>query len=395
MMRILFVGKPDSIHTARWISQITNQNWEIYLFPVYIGPVHPAISDITVFGSLPPGRRKMNGRIRFVGWTILLFWLDYILSKLLGYDFHRFVEKGLTLIIRWLHPDIVHSFEIPSGGYLTLAAKEQFAEKFPTWIATNWGSDIHLFGRLAAHKPKIQAVLKQCDYYSCECQRDVILAKELGLKGQVLPVLPNTGGLHIRDLTHLINAAQPSKRRKIILKGYQHFAGRALVGLQALRQCADQLAGYCIMISSASADVSIAAEIFQQDAGIPAEIIPPISHAEMLQIYGAARIYIGLSISDAISTSLLEAMAMGAFPIQSCTACADEWIEDGVSGIIVPPEDPYRIADAIRRALADDALVDQAAEINAQTVLDRLDYAVIQAQVIQMYQQIYGENLSC
>jgi len=71
----------------------------------------------------------------------------------------------------------------------------------------------------------------------------------------------------------------------------------------------------------------------------------------MLHYYGRARIYIGLSISDAISTSLLEAMVMGAFPIQSCTACADEWIEDGKSGFIVPPEDPHVIAEAIRRAL--------------------------------------------
>ena len=36
---------------------------------------------------------------------------------------------------------------------------------------------------------------------------------------------------------------------------------------------------------------------------------------------------------------------MGSFPIQSDTACADEWIEDGVSGLIVPPEDP----DSLRR----------------------------------------------
>jgi len=112
----------------------------------------------------------------------------------------------------------------------------------------------------------------------------------------------------------------------------------------------------------------------------------------MLRYYSRSRIYIGLSISDAISTSLLEAMVMGAFPIQSYTACADEWIVDGKSGFIVPPEDPDVIAKAIRRALRDDALVDQAAEINAKTANARLDYSIIQPQVVKMYRDILEER---
>jgi glycosyltransferase involved in cell wall biosynthesis len=112
----------------------------------------------------------------------------------------------------------------------------------------------------------------------------------------------------------------------------------------------------------------------------------------MLRLYDRSRIYIGLSISDGISTSLLEAMAMGAFPIQSCTACADEWFADGQSGFIVPPEDPQAIAEALRRALTDDLLVDRAAEINARTIAQRLDNSVIEPQVIKMYEDIYGAS---
>ncbi len=48
-----------------------------------------------------------------------------------------------------------------------------------------------------------------------------------------------------------------------------------------------------------------------------------------------SRANIGFSKSDGISTSLLEAMTMGAFPIETGTACASDWIQDGVSGAIV------------------------------------------------------------
>jgi glycosyltransferase involved in cell wall biosynthesis len=81
-------------------------------------------------------------------------------------------------------------------------------------------------------------------------------------------------------------------------------------------------------------------------------------------------------------------MIMGAFPIQSYTSCADEWIENGKTGLIVPPEDPEIIAVAIRRALTDDALVDSAAEENMRVATERLDQSIIQPQVIAMYEKV-------
>jgi hypothetical protein len=81
-------------------------------------------------------------------------------------------------------------------------------------------------------------------------------------------------------------------------------------------------------------------------------------------------------------------MVMGAFPIQSCTACADEWIQDGKSGFIVPPEEPEEIGMAVRRALLDDALVDQAAEMNERTARERLDYPIVKSQATKIYEDI-------
>ncbi len=391
-MRLLIVAMPNSIHTARWISQIHDQGWDIFLFPAYIAQPHPRLKNITAFGATLQKKNLKEAHIRLIWWTIPFFWVDRIISKLKGTTTLFYTAKLLSIIIRWLQPDIVHSLEIQHAGYLTLDARENLKDTFPTWIVTNWGSDIYLFGRLAGHKPKIEAVLSYCDYYSCECQRDIALAKELGFTGETLPVFPNTGGFNLEKMMFLRGSESPATRRIILLKGYQNWAGRALVGLQALRQCADLLQGYTIAISVASQDVQIAAELFSQDTEIPIEIIPFVEHDEMLRYYAQSRIYIGLSISDAISTSLLEAIVMGTFPIQSCTACADEWIEDGKSGFIVPPEEPNAIADAIRRALTDDNLVNRAAEINAQTATERLDYSNIQAQVIKIYKDIYDSG---
>src|SRR5262249_13105764 len=161
-----------------------------------------------------------------------------------------------------------------------------------------------------------------CDFYSCECHRDVELARRFGFRGTVLPVYPVSGGFDLDYVTGLRTPGPTSKRRLIVLKGYQHFAGRALTGLAALRMCAADLHGFRVAIYKAVPEVEMAAELFTHDTGIPVDIVPPCSHDDMLRLFGRARAYVGLSISDGISTSLLEAMAMGAFPIQSFTACA-------------------------------------------------------------------------
>jgi glycosyltransferase involved in cell wall biosynthesis len=390
-MRILFVAMQESIHTARWINQIADQGWDIHLFPVSAYPVSPELHNATIYGLplLPP--RNISRSTRYVG-LLPIGRSGNNLEKLIFRAYPELWFDFLAKLIQLIRPDIVHSLEFQHAGYMTFAARKKVEKNFPIWVTTNWGSDIYLYGRLAEHREKIQRILAACDYYSCECQRDVRLAKELGLTGKTLPVFPNSSGFDLSRVASLRQTGKVSSRRLILLKGYQHWAGRALTGLRALSLCKDLLPGYEVAIYSTNSDVEIAAELFEQETGIPVRIIPPILHDDMLRLFGQARIYLGLSISDAISTSLLEAMVMGSFPIQSCTSCADEWISDGQSGLIVPPEDPQIIAEAIRKALTDDDLVNQAAEINSRVAAERLDQEKIKPQVVKMYQEIYASR---
>ena len=388
-MRILFVAMSNSIHTARWISQIQDQGWEIYLFPVQRQDPHAMLRNITVYGGNPWRAKYLHKSVHYKRWTSGYFYLDGLEGRLNHQITTKYKKISLEKVIREIKPDIIHSLEFQHAGYLTLQVRENMGGKFPTWIATNWGSDIYLFRHFPEHEQLIREILRNCDYYSCECQRDVEIAHSLGLKALVLPVLPNAGGMDIEHALTFRQTGLVSQRKNIIIKGYQGWAGRALVVFQALRYCLDILQGYSISVYMANEDSETAARLFSSETGIPVEIIPYSSHEEILKQFGKARIYIGLSISDGISTSLLEAMMMGTFPIQSCTACGDEWIGDGKSGFIVPAEEPREIAEAIRAALLDDALVDKAAEINFATVRQRLDYSKIQTQVIEIYKNIF------
>jgi glycosyltransferase involved in cell wall biosynthesis len=392
-LRILFVAMAESVHTARWIAQIGEQGWDIHLFPsIDYGIVHDDLKGVTSHHSFYGRRSKSNQKVRWRGIPVHSELVASIGKRALKKFFPDYRVAQLNHLIKKLKPDMIHSMEIQAGGYLTWAVRKDFGDRFPPWIITNWGSDLYLFGRLAEHADKIKAILSACDYYSCECIRDVHLAKQMGLKGRVFPVLPNTGGFDLERLVRLRQPGPPSARRLILLKGYQGWSGRALVGLRAIALCAAQLRGYRVAIFSASPEVKIAAELVTQSTGIPIDLVPQCSHDEMLRLYGRSRIYVGLGISDAISTSLLEAVVMGAFPIQSCTACADEWIVDGQMGLIVPPEDPEPVAAAIREALSDDLLVDRASELNADLARERLDQNMIRPQVVAMYERVAAES---
>lgn len=382
----------NSVHTARWITQLNGQGWDIHIFPAEDAGFHPDLKELSIhefLGYRPPG---LDQSVKMINsWP---FPRGSGLAKRIVKRFKpTWMDRArrLAQTIHDLHPDVVHSLEFQRAGYLTLTARNHYGTTFPTWAVANWGSDIYLFGRLAEHAEKVKAVLAACDYYNCECQRDVKLARSYGFKGECLPVMPNAGGFNVERMRQYCQPGPTSARRLIVLKGYQNWAGRALNGLRAIELCADALQAYHVAVYLAGPEVAMAAELVSHSTNIPIEIISHCSHKDMLRLHGQARLSIGLSISDAISTSALEALTMGSFPIQSNTSCLDEWVQHGRNGLLVHPEDPEDIAMAIRRAVSDDEMVDGAAVINAQLAVERLDQSVIQPKVVAMYKKIAAQ----
>lgn len=394
-MRILFVAMSESIHTARWISQISNQGWEIHVFPsIDYGITHPLLENIHIYHSYYASQATSVKNVIVHGVPVRNKILSAIMRKGHAHYFPTFRAHQLARLVKRLKPDLIHCMEIQHAGYLAMEARKILKNQFPPWIVTNWGSDIYLFGRLPDHREKIRKILAACDFYSCECNRDVALAREMGFAGEVLPVFPNAGGFDLNKAKKLQQAGNSSERRVIMLKGYQHWAGRALVGLRAIERCTDMLTGYEIVLYSTSKDVELAAILFGRSTGIPVRILPRNTpNDEILYWHGHARLSIGLSISDAISTSLLEAMVMGSLPIQSCTACADEWLKDGESGLLVPPEDVEIIEQAIRTGLTDDDLVNRASVINRRIAEERLDGNQLKLKTIAFYNYVHSKKI--
>jgi len=354
--QILIVGMADSIHLARWLSQFIDQPIDFTLFPS--SPhrrIHPKLKNLISSTShqmtvtlKPPSMR---------GLALPLSALDIPFNNF-------FRSKLLRRLIINQKFDLIHVLELQHAGYLLLETK--LAPNLPKVFITNWGSDIYWFQQFPKHKQKIIQLLKIASLYSAECHRDIEIVGQLGFTGIAMPVIPNSGGINLEEIPK--NSLPPSQRKKIMIKGYTGFVGQALVAIKACELAADLLPEYEVVIYSASLKARIRALKLRYFHKIRVTILKKRTpHHEMLKHFSEARLYIGISLSDGISTSLLEAMATGCYPIQTNTSCADEWINES-SGSIVGSFSIQSVTDAIIYALNSDITVDQAKLINTQKI---------------------------
>ncbi|MGG7033611.1 MAG: glycosyltransferase [Flavobacterium sp.] len=88
--------------------------------------------------------------------------------------------------------------------------------------------------------------------------------------------------------------------------------------------------------------------------------------------------------------TLLEAIVMGAFPIQSNPGGATaEIITDGENGFLIQqPEDIEEIKQNIVKAITDIALIKSTSTLNDVIVQEKLDYSVNKKKLLAIYKSI-------
>jgi glycosyltransferase involved in cell wall biosynthesis len=390
------VAQAVSIHTARWIRQLQGLDWDLHLFDMLGSFPHAELAGITEYSLLWPRRIPVRARPRSYGPGFFLRrgWDPFPLS-LVGFVVRRAFQKRterLAELIRRLQPDIIHSIELQTESYHLLDVARLLGGTLGApWVVSTWGSDIFYFQQFPEHLNRIQALLAQCNYLIPDCARDEALARDYGFKGRVPLILPGAGGYPLDEMRAMMAAGPTSRRRLVMLKGYEGWAGRALNALEALKRCADSLHDYDIVVYAASPKVVLKVHELHTKTNLRIRILPRSPHAEILELFGKSRLAIGVNATDGVPNAMLEAMAMRAFPIQSDTRSTSEWITDGSNGLLVDPSDPADIAAAIRKALTDDTLMERAADLNSLQMDRRLDSSVVKPKVIQMYRDIAGK----
>jgi len=84
---------------------------------------------------------------------------------------------------------------------------------------------------------------------------------------------------------------------------------------------------------------------------------------------------------------LVEAMAAGTPVVASAVSGIPELVEDGVNGVLVAPERPVELADALARLHGDPALRQRLAGAGRETVAARFDGDVLASRLAELFRR--------
>ena len=320
---IIVVCMFDSIHAYRWLNQFRHEDLVFHLVPS--SPhrrLHPGMVELL----------REQGTARYLAPYLgrLLGLPLWLLDKVFDNRLRGFLLRALVKRVR---PVAVHTLEMQNAGYIALRAFQKKPRPDSRLFVTNWGSDIFWFQRFESHRRRIANLLSIADIYSAECARDIELARSLGFVGTVKEVIPNAGGIpdHVLESPLL----PPNDREIILVKGYHGWVGRAILALKALEALHHEIQPFSVVVYSANLKTYLEAKRIAWRTGLTITVFRKnrLTHSELISLFKRSRVYIGLSLSDGISTSFLEALASGAIPVQTDTACIDEWTPSWVAKV--------------------------------------------------------------
>lgn len=380
-MKILFISM-HSIHAVRWIENLKESGHDLYWYDILGKGKLETLETVKQF------LEKRKRKFPYVKG-------EYVFSKKmpnLYKSIRPFLEitenDALEKIIKEINPDVIHSFEMQSISYPILKTMNKFPEI--KWIYSCWGNDLFYYKNFQNYRNKIKIVLKRIDYLHTDCLRDYEIAKELGYKGIHTGVIPGGTGYKI-ELFEVYK--KPIKDRNIILvKGYQNLFGRGLNIVKALQKLKTEIKEYDIVIFGAH--IIVEKYIIENNLDYKVYSRHDLSQNQVMELMGKSLLYIGNNISDGMANTLLEAIVMGAFPIQSNPGnVSAEIIEHGVNGLLIEdPENVDSITKLIIQAIRDENLLANAKEINEKIAFDKLDYYSNQQKVIALYRNFENKD---
>lgn len=369
--KILIIGMVNSVHLANWIERIAHLNLEIHLFPSrHYRKLHPKLEALM-------HTHKNIILINCLRSHSLSIYLEYALdTKPLSF-FKKFSRSSrLRRVLEATTYQKVHAVEIQHAGYL-LSRSIPLGFKSKNIIVTNWGSDIYYFSQFPIEVEKIKNCLTMANFYSAECRRDYTLARNFGFAGIELPIIPNSTTFPESYFGRQLKL--PQDRHQIILKCYGDQFGLGKLLLNVAKVILAEDAKILIYAYSVTEDLTqIASKMAHKypDQFRFSTLKNPVSHERMISEFEISRVYVGASKSDGISTSFLEALATGAYPIQTSTSCAGEWVKDGARGSIVST-DEADILFELKKVLHDFELLEKAQIINSKLASSRLSFEKI------------------
>lgn len=296
-------------------------------------------------------------------------------------------------LVEQIHPDLVHALRIPFEGMLGA-----YTPKGIPFLAATWGNDLTLHAKASRGMQRAtRRCLERADGLTSDTQRDVRLAKDGGLSPSAPTlVIPGSGGVD----TTAIQQAPTFDPHQAGLPD----TGAWVVNPRGIRPGSVHQEAFFAAIPRVLAQVPEAVFICPSLAGVPqaeawveklgissqTHLLPKLRQPDLWGLFQRCQLFVSPSSHDGTPNTLLEALACGCFPIAGEIESLQEWIDSGVNGLLVDPQDPEALAEAIVKALRSPDLRAQAALHNQTLIQQKAAQTATHPQIKAFYDHFLG-----
>lgn len=397
-LKLMLIADFRSPHALGWLDVvITSLTYEVHVISTHYCKRPPKVHSFHVFPLDFAILKLWINKVTFLKGIFLKITKHINVGTNPDFRFYQIfkqIEKAkpkLIKIIDEIKPDVVHGLRIPFEGIL---ASEVCPESIPLVLSV-WGNDFTLFGQSKKIASKISTALSKTSFLHTDSANDIFLAHQLGFDAdKKSAVFAANGGLNLLNMPNDSDGMN-FRRTLNIDEDYDLVISPRAVGpyintevfLNAIPLCLainPKIKFIVIAVKGVTHLENIIDKLKMRDNVILTNYITP----ELLRLYlKISKVMVSPSTHDGTPITLLEAMALGTFPVIGDLPSIREWIVDGRNGILINSLSSDSIAQGILKSLNDVELRKTAAIENYNIVVSRATRKSLEASVKSMYDE--------
>jgi alpha-maltose-1-phosphate synthase len=236
-----------------------------------------------------------------------------------------------------------------------------------------------------------------------------VVAVSDGMRHDVLSVYPEISPERVRVIRNGIDTVEyaPDEKTDVLerhgidkSRPYVIFVGRITrqKGVPVLLRAAASLdpSAQLVLLAGAADTPELGAEV----SGLVAELqatrsgviwVPEmLPKPDVIQLLTHALLFACPSVYEPLGIVNLEAMACATAVVASRVGGIPEVVDDGVTGLLVPPEDPASLADAMNLLLRDPGRADAMGRAGRERAVNEFSWDAVAAQTAALYAELAG-----
>jgi len=351
---------------TNWIRHFAERGDEVFIASTFACSLDFPIKQLEItpvaFSSVKKSsQRPGTASARSLGLrTAIRHWLGPLTIRRASQRLRGFIEE--------VKPDLVHAMRIPYEGML--AADSYTGVPL---IVSIWGNDFTLHAPSTfLMKHYTHWTMQVVDALHADVQRDIRLAREWGLdSSKPTLVAPGNGGIR----TDIFYPNPKPVEEPIIInpRGFRSYVHNDSF-FKAIPLVLAKHSNAKFIFALMAGESQAIQWIGELEIGHAVELLPPVPHFEMADVFRRAQIVASPSIHDGTPNTLLEGIACGCFPVAGDLESIREWITPNENGLLFDSTNPQSIADAIVSAIENKNLRNKAAGLNQGIIAARAEY---------------------